>query len=261
MTIDEVTYILTGIKGRVTSEVLETIRKILVLCQEYSFLGERFTFNANADLSDEVNRILIELSDAMLEEADTRTLKTVENDDDNDAVLAWIHREHGGETNEERMDRHASALRFLLEGYLAVSFANKFTNTQILGDALRYLSNPYGWEPMRDAFAHPERWGAEIIQGRGFHVGRGNDTNPINAITNMIQYEVLDGFHKETLLGYGRDPDIIAYRVERGSSYDCEACDEVVAASPYPLDVQVLPVHPRCMCVMRPVRASELYRY
>jgi len=258
MTIDQVTNILTGIKGRVTSEVLETIRKILVLCQEYSFLGERFSFNANADLSDEVNRLLIQLSDAMLEEADTRTLKTIDNHDDDDTVLAWIHRERNGQTNEERMDRHASALRFLLEGYLAVSFANKLNNADILGDALHFLSNPYGWEPMKDAFAHPERWNAEIIQSRGFHVGRGNDTNPINAMANMIQYEVLDGYNRGLLLDFGRDPDIVAYRVERGSSFDCEVCDEAVANSPYPLDVQIVPLHSRCRCKMIPIRASEL---
>jgi len=258
MTIDQVTDILTGIKGRVTSETLETIRKILVIAQEYSFLGQRFTFDASKDLSDQVNQLLIQLSDAMLEEADARTLKTIENDDDDETVLAWIHRERDGKTNEERMDGHASSLRFLLEGYLAVSFANKLTNADIIGDALRFLSNPYGWQPMQEAFAHPERWSSDVIQTRGFHFGRGNDTNPINAMANMIQYEVLDGYNRGLLLEFGRDPDIIGYRVERGSSYDCEVCDEAVAGSPYPLDVQICPLHSRCRCKMIPVYSSEL---
>ena len=39
---------------------------------------------------------------------------------------------NGGEINEERMDRHSSALRFLLEEFLTISFSNKYTNTQIL---------------------------------------------------------------------------------------------------------------------------------
>lgn len=257
MTIDEVTRILTGIKGRVTSETLDTIRKILILCQEYSFLGEKFTFNASKDLSDEVNNLLIQLSDAMLAEADRRTLKTIDNDDDDETVLAWIHREYNGETNEERMDRHASALRFLLEGYLAVSFANKLTNGDIIGDALRYLSNPYGWEPMREARMHPERWASETIR-EVFKPGRGNATNPIDAMANMIQYQVLDGYNHGLLLEFGRDPDIVAYRVERGSSYDCEVCDEAVAGSPYPLDVQIVPLHNRCRCRVIPIRQSEL---
>lgn len=258
MTIDQVKEILVGIKGRVTSEVLETVRKILVITQEYSFLGESFSFDASSDLSEQVNLLLIQLSDTLLEEADRRTLKTIENEDDNDTVLAWIHRERDGATSEVRMDKHASALRFLLEGYLAVSFANRLSNADILGDVLHYLSNPYGWQPMKDAFAHPERWKSEIIQSRGFHFGRGNDTNPINAMSNMIQYEVLDGFHRGELLEYGRDPDIVAYRVERGSSYDCEVCDEVVVGSPYPLDYQAVPVHNRCLCRIIPVRASEI---
>lgn len=257
MTIDQVTGILTGIRGRVTSETLETIRKILVITQEYSFLGERFTFDASKDLSDQVNQLLIQLSDAMLEEADRRTLKTIDNDDDDDTVLAWIHREYNGESNEERMDRHASALRFLLEGYLAVSFANKLSRADIIGDALRFLSNPYGWKPMQDARQHPERWASETVR-EVFKPGRGNAVNPIDAMANMIQYEVLDGYHHGVLLDYGRDSDIIGYNVHRGSGFDCETCDEVVANGPYSLDEQVLPVHPRCMCYTTPVRASEL---
>lgn len=258
MTIDEVTNILEGIKGRVSSAVLETVRKILVLTQEYSFLGEKFTFDASKDLSDEVNNLLIQLSDAMLEEADRRTLKTVENDDDNDTVIAWIHRERNGETDVERMDGHASALRFLLEGYLAVSFANKLTNADIIGNLLHYLSNPYGWEPMKEAFAHPEKWKSDIIQTRGYHFGRGVDTNPINAMTNLMQYEILDGYHHGQLLEYGRDPDIIGYNVHRGSGFDCETCDEAVAGGPYPLDEQICPLHSHCMCYTTPVRASEV---
>lgn len=257
MTIDQVTSILTGIRGRVTSETLDTIRKILNLTQEYSFLGERFTFDASKDLSDQVNQLLIQLSDAMLEEADRRTLKTIDNDDDDDNVLAWIHREYNGESNEERMDRHASALRFLLEGYLAVSFANKLSRADIIGDALRFLSNPYGWKPMVDARQHPERWASETVR-EVFKPGRGNAVNPIDAMANMIQYEVLDGYNHGLLLEFGRDPDIIGYRVERGSSFDCEVCDEAVANSPYPLDVQIVPLHGHCRCRVIPVRASEL---
>ena len=256
MTIDEVTKYLVGIKGRVTAETLETIRQILVLTREYSFLGERFTFDASSDLSEQVNALLIQLSDAMLDEADKRTLKTIENEDDNDTVLAYIHRERNGETDVERMDRHASALRFLLEGYLAVSFANKLTNADILGDVLRFLSNPWGWEPMREAMKNPERWTTDVI--RGLHPGRGNATNPIDAMTRMIQYEVIDGYQRGVLLEYGRDPDIVGYNVHRGSNYDCPLCDEVVAGGPYPLDVQMLPNHPSCVCYTTPVRASEL---
>lgn len=257
MTIDEVTKYLIGIKGRVTSETLEVIRKILNIAREYSFLGERFTFDASSDLAEQVDDILVQLSDAMLEEADRRTLKTVENDDDDDNVLAYIHREHNGETNEERMDKHASALRFLLEAYLAVSFANKLTNADIIGDVLRYLADPYGWQPLRDAMKNPERWSSEMFT-RGYHPGRGNAVSPIDAMANMIQYEVLEGYNRGLLLDFQRDPDIVAYRVERGSSYDCDMCDEIVAGSPYLLDVQVVPSHFRCQCVVIPIRANEI---
>ena len=257
MTIDEITKYLTGIKGRVTSETLETIRKILNIAREYSFLGERFTFDASSDLAEQVDDILIQLSDAMLEEADRRTLKTIENDDDDETVLAYIHREYNGETNEERMDRHASALRFLLEAYLAVSFANKLTNADIIGDALRFLANPYGWQPLRDAMKQPDKWASETIRG-GYHPGRGNAANPIDAMSNMIQYEVLEGYNRGLLLDFQRDPDIVAYRVERGSDYDCEICDDAVAGSPYPLDVQIVPLHFRCCCRVIPIKANEI---
>lgn len=257
MTIDEVTQYLIGIQGRVTSEVLDAIREILNLSREYSFLGQRFTFDASADLSEQVNLILIEMSDALLDEMNARTLKTVEEHDDDNDIIMYINREQYGMDAVTRMDKHASALRFALEGYLAVSFANKLSNADIIGDAIRFLSNPYGWQPMQEAFAHPEGWASEIIQTRGFHVGRGNDTDTIKAITLMIQYEVLEGYHRSQLLDFGRDPDIIGYRVVRGSTYDCEVCDELCIGI-HPLDVQVLPAHPRCRCSMIPVKSTDI---
>ena len=51
-------------------------------------------------------------------------------------------------------------------------------------------------------------------------------------------------------------PGIIGYRVHRGSTYDCEECDELCIGI-HPLDDQVLPAHPRCMCYTTPVVIGE----
>ena len=110
---------------------------------------------------------------------------------------------------------------------------------------------------MRDAFAHYTDYNASVIQSRGFHFGRGVNTNPIEAITIYEQNRVMIGYQRSVLLDYQRDGSIVGYKVHRGSDYDCPVCDELCVGI-HLIDEQVLPAHPHCCCWTTPVRASDL---
>lgn len=239
MTQDELIKLLSEFKSRVSSNVMRTIRRILVLATEYSYLGKQFTFDANADLDDEVNRILVELSDAILDDIDTAIYKTIEDDDDADAVFAHVYRTDNGVGLDERVDYHSSNLKRLLEAYFAVCFAEKLTNADILGGVLVYLANPIG------------------VNGEKFHFGKGVNTNPIEGMTRLSQTMLGEAWHNERIIGFRKDPNIIGYRVMRGSSYPCQVCDDLTIGI-HPLTEQVLLAHPSCCCYEVPVYANEI---
>lgn len=256
MTQGELIKLLSGIKKRVSSNVMRTIRRILALATEYSYLGKQFTFDANADLNDEVNRILVELSDAILDDLDAAVMKTIEDDEDSDAVFAYVYRTDNGVGLDERVDYHSSNLKYLLEGYFAVCFANGLTNADILGDVLLYLSNPNAYGKMKEAFKDSGYASTFIING-GFHFGKGVNTNPIDGLDSLSRFKLSEGYHYDKLLGYRKNPNIIGYRVVRGSDYDCPSCNELCVGI-HPLTEQCLPNHINCVCREVPVYADEI---
>jgi len=258
MTIDEIINILADIKGQVSYRTLSTIRKIYALSAEYSHLGNQFTFDTNAELDKEVNNLLIALSDAILDDIYSR-VEEFTAEEDKDAVLAYIRRDNNGVNITERVDSHSSHLKYLLEGYLSVCFAEGLSGSGILGDALRYLANPYGYAPMKDAFNHSQDYKSGIIKAKGYHYGKGIATDPIKGFTNISRTGILDGFHYGTWLGFGKE-GYKGYEVHRGSAYDCPACDEMCYSGNggyrfYSInDIPPCPLHPNCCCFLVPVK-------
>ena len=255
MTRDEVIELMAWMKGRVTGLALRSVNEIIAIAMSYSFLGREFTFDWSKDLDDAVNDILIQFTDAVLEETGDAVASRVE-EEDREQVLAYIGRPQDGEDPEQRLDKHGSQLKTLLEAYLAVCFAMNLDRERILADATLFLSSPNQYQDMRDAFFDHD-YKSRLIQQGGAHFGRGNPDNPIIGATLVANTMLNQAFQYDTLLTFGKDPSIIGYKVHRGSGYDCEYCDELCVGI-HPLDEIVLPAHPRCMCYMTPVRASDI---
>lgn len=233
MTIQEVTELLAPLRSRVSRRTLEAINAILALARAYDYLGDTFRFDAAGDIDAQVNQILIELSDAIYE--DTRNnIARVTEDEDRDAVLFTLG------WDIERVDYHASRLKLLLEAYFANGFAKKMTNSDLMKDVLFFLTNPNGY------------LGADL-----FSFGKGISMNPIDSFTLTEQYNIMKAWQRQSLQTYAKNPDIIGYRVRRGSDFNCPQCDDLTIGI-HPVSEQVLPAHVRCMCYTEPVYAGEI---
>ncbi len=254
MTISEVAELMAQMKGRVSGHTRRTVNLIISLAMQYSYLGTSFTFDADDDLDTQVNLLLVQLSDAIMEETETRAAKTVE-EEDRESALIYARRPIDGRDSTERLDAHCSDLKFALEGYLAVCFAAALNKTAIIGGVNAFLNSPNTWERMRENFGD-NRYRATFVSERGFHFGKGMPTDPRKGMTLVAQTFISETYHHGVLSEYGRMPGIIGYRVHRGSTYDCEECDELCIGI-HPIDDQVLPAHPRCMCYTTPVVIGE----
>lgn len=254
---DEIIKLMSGLKSKVSSSVKRKVREIITLATDYSYLGASFTFNADEDLDSEVNRILIELSDEILAEIDMRAAKAVVesgNEDDINAIFAYIHRDIEGKTATYRIDSYSSHLKFLLEGYIAVGLADKWTKGDFITSLASFLTNPMGFAKYKDAFGTNDFIFTENGQP---HFGVGVPINPIEGMTLVGGYMIDEAFQHGRLLGFRKDANIIGYRVKRNSTYDCPVCDELCVGI-HPLDEEVLPAHPRCVCSMIPVYSTEI---
>ena len=245
-------------------KVASTVGKILALAEAYRSLGKQFTFEADADLDAETNRILMALSDEILADAEVRMRRAIEeanNEEDADEIVAFVlfditAQNTLGVTGVMPVPP-AFILKFILEGWATIGFANGLSKGSIATNLLVFLANPYISPLWKKAFEDGRSYASKIIREGGYYWDKGTPISPLRGFVLTSSGMVNRAYNRGVVYGYRR-AGAIGYRVLRGSDYDCPSCDDVVAGSPYPIDDVVLPVHPNCVCYTVPVFEKDI---
>ena len=245
--IDEMAKAKDDVERRLRQYIPEIIRE----CMAFGYLGKTFTFDVS-DLPDRVNSRLIALSDAILDDIESRAkiaIKYAEEEDDEDAILLYIKRKIGEEDIVQRLDKHCSTLRYFLEGWMAIGMVNKLKEYELTNNILSYIDNPFASPLWQEAFN--AGYLSTAIRSRGYSYGKGNQRNVLSALTEIERYAINEAFQYGRLLHYGKT-GAIGYIIHRGSSYDCPHCDSNCGFV-IPLNDIRLPQHPRCVCWTEPI--------
>lgn len=238
-------------KGDVERELRRYIPEIIRECMAFAYLGKTFTFDVS-DLSDRVNSRLIALSDAILDDIESRAktaIKYAEEEDNEDAILLYIRRQIGEEDLVQRLDKHCSTLRYFLEGWVAIGIVNKLKEHELTNTILSYIDNPFASPLWQEAFN--AGYLSTAIRSRGYSYGKGNQRNVLSALTEIERYAINEAFQYGRLLHYGKT-GAIGYIIHRGSSFDCPHCDSNCGFV-IPLNDIRLPQHNRCCCWSEPI--------
>ena len=243
-------------KGDIERELRKYIPEIIRECMAFAYLGKAFTFDIS-DLSDRVNERLIALSDAILDDIESRAKRAIsyaEEEEDEDIILPYIRRQIGEEDLVQRLDKHCSTLRYFLEGWIAIGIVNNIREYELTTTILSYIDNPLAYPLWQEAFN--AGYLSDAIRSGSYIYGKGNQKNVLSALTEIERCAILEAFQYGRVLKYGK-MGAIGYRTHRASSYPCEHCDELTMRV-WPLDTMVLPAHPRCVCYSTPVFADEI---
>lgn len=238
-------------KDDVERRLRQYIPEIIRECMTFAYLGKTFTFDIQ-DLSDKVNAELIALSDAILDDIESRAktaIKYAEEEDDEDAILLYIRRKIGEEDLVQRLDKHCSTLRYFLEGWIAIGMVKNIREYELTNQILLHLDNPFASPLWQEAF--DAGYLSVAIQTRGYSYGKGNQRDVLSALTEIERYAINEAFQYGRLLHYGKT-GAIGYIIHRGSSYDCPHCDSNCGFV-IPLNDIRLPQHNRCCCWSEPI--------
>lgn len=249
--IDEMAKAKDDVERRLRQYIPEIIRE----CMAFGYLGKTFTFDVS-DLSDRVNARLIALSDAILDDIESRAkwaISYAEEEDDEDAILLYIKRKIGEEDIVQRLDKHCSTLRYFLEGWIAIGMVNKLKEYELTNNILSYIDNPFASPLWQEAFN--AGYYSTAIRSRGYSYGKGNQRNVLSALTEIERYAINEAFQYGRLLHYGKT-GAIGYIIHRGSSYDCPHCDSNCGFV-IPLNDIRLPQHNRCCCWSEPIYSQS----
>ena len=248
---DRVIEEMSKAKGDVERELRQYIPEIIRECMAFAYLGKTFTFDVSG-LSDRVNSRLIALSDAILDDIESRAktvIKYAEEEDDEDAILLYIRRQIGEEDLVQRLDKHCSTLRYFLEGWVAIGMVNNIKEYELTNQILSHIDNPFASPLWQEAFN--AGYLSTAIRSRGYSYGKGNQRDVLSALTEIERYAINEAFQYGRLLHYGKTV-AIGYIIHRGSSYDCPHCDSNCGFL-IPLNDIRLPQHNRCCCWSEPI--------
>lgn len=254
---DRVIELMARAKEDVERRLRICIPEIIRECAAFAYLGKSFSFDASLDLSDRVNQRLIALSDEILSDIEERARKAIEfaeEEDDEEIILSYIKRKIGDEDIVQRLDKHCSTLRYFLEGWIAIGLVNEIKEYELTNTIFAYLDNPFASPLWQEAFN--AGYLSDAIRGGLYQYGKGNQKNVLSALTEIEMYAINEAFQYGRVLKY-KKMEAIGYRTFRQSSYPCEHCDELTTQI-WPLDIMVLPAHPRCVCGSEPVFAEEI---
>lgn len=234
------------VRGDVERRVWDASKAILALAEAYRYLGRTFTFSFNEDLDTQVNRILLELSNGLRADNDARIMQTISDAEaDLGEVEEYVDRKQGDRDRTERYDWWCSRLKDSLESWARAGFACGLAASAILTQMRTHAAFPSG----------SGLWARSGVQPpQGF--GQGYSSDIISGLTLTGQNSVNEAFQYAALLELREMDDVIGYRVERGSSFDCGHCDSLCVGI-HPLTEICLPAHPRCMCHIIPVRRGD----
>lgn len=231
---------MASVKGDVKKRVDAAVAAILLMAWPYA--REGFSFEDFPELDEKVNKVLQSLSDGNLADAE-RMVKALLDElglgDWEDEAIGYAEREIDGQNAIWRLDMHASHLKDLLAGWLAVAAAQGLSMTQT-----RLLMNTYGGNPWLS-----KKWRESGLGKMGW--GRGYQTDVAAAMT-VIGQDLINRSYQYARLEQFKRQGITHYRTVRGSTYHCPFCDEM-AKRIWPVEEVVLPYHPRCVCFPVPV--------
>lgn len=242
---------MSNAKSDVEKRLREYIPEIIRECMAFAYLGKTFTFDVS-DLSDRVNQRLISLSDAILDDIESRAkwaIEYAEEEEDEDLILAYIKRQIGQEDIVQRLDKHCSTLRYFLEGWIAIGMVNSIKEYALTNEILTYIDNPFASPLWQDAFT--AGYLSDAIRSRGYTYGKGNQRNILSALSDIEMYSINEAFQYGRILRYTKS-GAIGYIIHRGSTFDCPFCDSNCGFV-IPLDDIRLPQHNRCCCWSEPV--------
>ena len=233
------------VKGDVRKRILAAVSAVLALAWEYR--SEEFDWAEHPDLEAEADAILREMSDGISKDLERRAalvLEQVELMQWEEDAIAYAEREIDGHDMLWRLDMQASHLKELLAMWLGVAafcaLERGITTTQVM----TYLGAPALSPYWRKAEKPMLKW------GRGY-------ARDVSAGCTLIGQDMINTAYQFAWVHHLESIGAIGYRTVRGSNYDCPICEEMKERI-WPIDVIVLPYHPRCVCQAVPVYKDEL---
>lgn len=249
--------------GRRIDDILKArAEELIEVALRYSIPAEAFTFDYNADISDDVDEIMEE-AEAEIQSLLEKYATTMADNNPNymQILLAYLAL-LGTKNRSQRETMQIYLIRFKrdIEAAIAALTKSKATMEAVKESVRRNLHNISGIPEVKEAFKTPMEYSAELIRDQGIAYDpidrtrtRGVPTNGASAVINMTQIALSMTWSRWQLLVYKDMGAAGYYQMRSAIPYPCAPCDDEVGFHAAE-DWENIPMpHPHCRCIRIPV--------
>lgn len=245
-------------------ELIQDAAEDLVrIAYRYNIPVDRFAFDDSVSepMMEEVSAVMENLDEELMEEIEEDALSCTKDIERKDALLLFLlalgHRNHNFVDTlyayEWRMLRQVEAL---VASYLSAGLSATEAVGCIRTDIISFNQS----KTLLAALRHPNDYAAEYIRNGGkatFPDGspniQGVYVEGYNAIKFMFGTSIAQVWMHNQLLDMQSDNECIGYIQDRGSTYNCQTCDDEVGFHPLSDATKDEWPHPGCQCYRVPV--------
>ena len=207
-----------------------------------------FSFS-HSNIKVDVDKLIARLEDELIDYIDT--LAVARHTDDKDDILAYIHATYNDNTLDDIIHNHTDHWKKEVEASIAAALLTSIAKDRLIASLKEYRTNTWRNPILLSArkAAHTNSNVKWLYSNPKTSVG--NSNIGVYLLDAYGQFMVAMGWTK-----YFYDDAIkngaIAFKVIRGSSYDCPICDYECSYIHY--DISTLPpYHSHCVCVPIPI--------
>ena len=245
------------LSGLVTILLQQALRKLFEIGYKYNCTPNQFKFSQNTQLREEVAQVMEELEDDIMELVEQYSLNETDDNKRRSTLLPWLLALSSKGSRDLKSTLHERLRQFLYdtEAQVAAMKFAKYDLTKATSRALTTMHTVYAAPEMQAAYK--QKSASMYINSNGIHYGNVglSSSGAINVESFAYQTATL-GWEK-VRFEKNKEEEKDGYIVRRGSSYDCQVCDEICAVF-HPIEEgMVLPVHNRCCCIAIFVKQNQ----
>jgi hypothetical protein len=236
--------IITATIPKIENAIMDCFKQIYNQSMSYRFFKDRFSFNNNKALYEQIISSFRDMSD-------------ITNSSIKEAVMLAISKIDGFEMVEiddniilTHLDSYGNTFKNIAEGFIIAAIINNVPFNETWLQFKIYKDTPL-LAPM--IVKTPKA--VNIIEKTINSIGSGNYISIFSNMQREVKSVIATYFAKAKAGVMGRG-GYKWYKCYRNSNYDCPICDDVCAV-PHRITDIVLPVHPNCICGMYPINSLE----
>jgi hypothetical protein len=251
--IDKTELMTTAIK----SKYLNVFKRICTLTYNQGVAPSYFTFEKYIQLQNkvdgEINKLMRDLYQIIEQYSIACSSLAMNKNDREDEldVIGYINRPIDGRDINARLAEYGEKAKYEFEAMIAAGLLLSKPINAVFNDYKAFLLQPYSSALIKEVRAQKGvKIAAKRLLTRNVSFGAGKYISTTSSLYRLGEGTLNYVYHWADEI-YMQRNGAIGYNVYRGSSYPCQACDDVVGF--HPIGSYVLPVHPRCVCYKVPI--------